>query len=121
MALARTEGTRPERRVCSILRRLGYQFETNVKELPGTPDIVMWDYGIVIFVHGCFWHQHHCGRGRLPKNNRRRWMKKLIRTKMRDSQNIKKLEKLGWQVIVIWECQTYNRARLQLMLLDLLI
>lgn len=119
MALARTKNTRPERCVQRVLRQLGYDFETHVKDMPGTPDIVLPDYGVVIFVHGCFWHYHHCGRGKLPRTNRKVWRKKLIQTLCRDTQDIKKLEKLGWEVVVIWECQTYSRAMLQSILLDL--
>jgi DNA mismatch endonuclease, patch repair protein len=113
MFRARVKDTSPERRVRNVLRRLGYQFETNVKGLPGTPDIVVLDFGVIIFVNGCFWHHHYCGKGLLPKNNRKAWMKKLIATQIRDAKNIKKLERLGWQVITIWECQTYSFNRIR--------
>lgn len=107
MVLLKSENTAPERRVQRILKRLGYRFETNVKSLPGTPDIVLLDYNVVIFVHGCFWHHHNCCRGRLPRRNRQEWKRYFKYTETRIAKSIKKLENLGWIVYVLWECEIY--------------
>jgi DNA mismatch endonuclease (patch repair protein) len=113
MFKVRVKDTSPERRVRKVLRQLGCQFETNVKGLPGTPDIVLFELGIIIFVNGCFWHHHHCNKGLLPKTNRIIWMKKIIATEVRDIKNAKKLKELGWEVVTIWECQTYSQNRIK--------
>lgn len=113
MPYSRSENTAPERRVCNYLRRRGHRIEKHVKTLPGTPDIVLPDLQVVIFVHGCFWHHHHCVRGRLPKYNRQDWKKVFRSKKERDKVNFEKLKKLGWCVVVIWECETRSPERLE--------
>ncbi len=108
MVFSRSKNTSPERRVFKYLRRRGYRVEKHIKSLPGTPDIVLPDLRVVIFIHGCFWHHHDCGRGRLPQSNRHAWKEEFNRKKARDIKNFKKLKKLGWHVVVIWECETYS-------------
>lgn len=77
--------------------------------LPGKPDIVLPKYKTVIFVHGCFWHYHkNCPEGRIPKSNSEFWEKKLLKNIDRDNKNVHDLEKLGWNVTVIWECELKN-------------
>ncbi|MBI4723928.1 MAG: DNA mismatch endonuclease Vsr [Rhodomicrobium sp.] len=79
------------------------------KDLPGKPDLVFPKYGAVIFVHGCFWHQHadpKCLDGRPPKSNPEYWGPKLTRNVARDAENRARLEGQGWRVLVIWECET---------------
>jgi len=79
MRIARTKNTGAERRVWKVLRQFGFRFEKHVKSLPGTPDIVIPDSGVIIFVNGCFWHHHyHCPKGGLPKSNRLIWRKKSL-------------------------------------------
>lgn len=112
MVFSMSENTAPERRVCNFLRRRGYRLEKHVRSLPGTPDIVLPDFSIVIFVHGCFWHHHHCGRGKTPRSNRQGWKDDFKRKEERDAENFEKLERLGWRVIVIWECETRSPKRL---------
>ncbi|OHB44807.1 MAG: hypothetical protein A2Y13_11245 [Planctomycetes bacterium GWC2_45_44] len=121
MFKVRVKDTSPERRVRKVLRQFGCQFETNVKGLPGTPDIVLFELGIIIFVNGCFWHHHYrCPKGGLPKNNRLIWRRKIIATEIRDAKNIRQLKELGWEVITIWECETYSQYRIKQILTNFL-
>lgn len=110
MSRVKREDTRPERKIRSVLHKMGYRFRKNVRTLPGSPDIVMRKYNLVLFVHGCFWHQHSgCRKSRLPRTNQEFWQKKLSRNVDRDSQAVESLGLLGWNVHTIWECET-NRA-----------
>jgi len=100
-----------------IVRRLahgmGYRYRLHRKDLPGKPDLVFPGRRKVIFVHGCFWHQHDCPRGaRAPKSSRDYWIPKLERNKQRDAENEARLRELGWVVLVIWECETKDRDAL---------
>ncbi|MFH1051124.1 MAG: DNA mismatch endonuclease Vsr [bacterium] len=98
--------TQPEIIIRKLLFSLGYRYRKNVKNLPGKPDIVLPKFKTVIFVHGCFWHQHkNCKKSALPESNKEKWKTKLQRNVERDKSNIKDLKKLGWKVIVIWECE----------------
>ncbi len=98
--------TKPERVVRSLLHRQGFRFRLHRKDLPGKPDIVLPKWGAVVFVHGCFWHRHpHCKRATMPADNADYWRAKFARNKARDKANVKKLEKLGWRVIIVWECE----------------
>ena len=97
--------TNPERYVRSILHKNGFRFSLHKKDLPGKPDIVLKKYKAVINVNGCFWHHHNCGRYKIPKNNRKFWLKKFKDNKKRDKINSLKIKKIGWKVLKIWECQ----------------
>ena len=100
------KNTRPERVIRSALHGAGYRFRIHRNDLPGKPDIVLPRYRTIIFVNGCFWHQHPgCKKATIPQNNRPFWQKKLSRTIQRDAANHKKLTVQGWNVITIWECQ----------------
>jgi DNA mismatch endonuclease (patch repair protein) len=79
-----------------------------VKDLPGKPDIVLPKYHTLIFIHGCFWHGHICKRGTLPTTNVEFWETKIGGNIERDKRDIAKLEKQGWHVIIIWECEIKN-------------
>lgn len=106
MARIKSRDTRPELIVRKYLFARGYRYRKNVKGLPGTPDIVLRKYGIVIFVHGCFWHGHEHEPGiHVPQSNHEFWVKKIERNKTRDAENRKKLTDMGWVVITVWECQ----------------
>lgn len=114
MSRIRSRDTVPEMRVRSLLHSLGYRFRLCPKTLPGKPDIVLPKYRSVIFVHGCFWHQHkNCKKASLPKSNTDFWLKKFENTKRRDEMNIRALEQLGWNVIVVWECELNNMDKLK--------
>ena len=85
---------------------MGYRYRLHRKDLPGKPDLAFPGRRKVIFVHGCFWHQHACPRGaRSPKSSRDYWIPKLKRNKQRDAENQSRLREMGWKVLVIWECE----------------
>ena len=106
MRRVKSVNTSAEIRVRSLLHRLGYRFRLHADDLPGKPDIVLRKHKLVIFVHGCFWHQHRCKRGnRMPAQNRAYWKAKLTRNVTRFKKQRRILQRLGWRVIVIWECQ----------------
>jgi DNA mismatch endonuclease (patch repair protein) len=107
MSRIRGKDTAPERAARSLLHRMGYRFRLHVKKLPGRPDIVLPKYRTVVFVHGCFWHRHRgCRNCTTPANNRGFWVKKLGGNVTRDKLNRGALLKLGWRVVVVWECET---------------
>ena len=105
MSRIRSKNTKPEIIVRKYLHNLGYRFRLHDKKLPGKPDIVMKKHKTAIQVRGCFWHQHGCKFSNLPKSNKSYWTSKLKKNKERDKQNDKKLKKLEWKLIVIWECK----------------
>lgn len=106
MSRVKGRNTEPERRVRSLLHRLGFRFRVQRKDLPGTPDIVLPKYKTVIFVHGCFWHRHAgCKRATTPANNAEYWQKKFARNLARDARVQQELKESGWQVIIVWECE----------------
>lgn len=115
MAKIRSKDTKPEWIVRRYLFSRGYRYRKNVKGLPGTPDIVLRKYGIVIFIHGCFWHGHEVD-GTMPKTNREYWKNKIESNKQRDERNKKKLQKMGWSVMTVWECQLKPAVRKQTLL-----
>jgi DNA mismatch endonuclease (patch repair protein) len=107
MRRVRSENTKPEMAVRRLAHGLGYRFRLHRKGLPGRPDLVFAGRGKIIFVHGCFWHQHGCKRGgRVPATRREYWVAKLERNVARDRSVLRKLRRLGWSVMVVWECQT---------------
>ena len=98
--------TKPEMVVRSFLHRQGFRFRLHAKDLPGHPDIVLPKYKTVIEVRGCFWHCHPgCRKATIPASNCAFWHDKLQQNVARDAKNDSALEALGWQVIVVWECQ----------------
>ncbi len=113
MARVRSKNTVPELAVRSLLHRLGYRFRLHRADLPGKPDVTLPARKTVIFVHGCFWHQHNaCRLADRPVSNREYWDAKLDRNVARDAANKSKLRKLGWKVIIVWECQIKIPERL---------
>jgi len=105
--------TKPEILVRSILHRKGFRFRLHDKSLPGKPDIVLKKYNSVIFVNGCFWHRHKgCPETTMPKTRREFWEEKFRRTVERDKEQKDALEKLGWNVIRVWECELKRAAKL---------
>ena len=115
MAKIRSKDTKPEWIVRRYLYSRGYRYRKNVKGLPGTPDIVVSKYGIVIFIHGCFWHGHEID-GHIPHSNIDFWKKKIERNKQRDERNKETLKRLGWKVMTVWECQLKSAIREQTLL-----
>jgi len=116
MSRIRGGDTRPERIVRSMLHRAGFRFRLHSKRLPGRPDIVLPKYRTVIFVHGCFWHRHKgCRLTYTPKSNRSFWQRKFRTNIARDRKSSAALKKLGWHVLVVWQCDVENpgtRSRL---------
>lgn len=115
MAKIRSKDTKPEWIVRRYLYSRGYRYRKNVKGLPDTPDIVLSKYGIVIFIHGCFWHGHEID-GHIPHSNIDFWKKKIERNKQRDERNKETLKRLGWKVMTVWECQLKSAIREQTLL-----
>lgn len=111
MRRIQSRDTKPEQVVRKILTGLGLRYRLHVKKLPGKPDIVMKGRNTVIFVNGCFWHQHDgCSRKSMPKSNRDYWKPKLKRNIERQDEIISELAKDGWKIIKVWECQTKNKT-----------
>ena len=107
MSKIRSKNTKPEKAVRKILDKLNIKYNIHTKILPGTPDIAISEIKKIIFVNGCFWHQHkNCKRANIPKTNKEYWIKKLRRNIKKQNTDIKNLRKLGWSISVIWECQT---------------
>ena len=106
MSRVRFRDTKPEVKIRSLLHGLGFRFRLCDRSLPGTPDVVLRKYRTVIFVNGCFWHRHkNCSRATTPETRREFWEAKFARNVARDERNRKELRRLGWRVIVIWECR----------------
>ncbi|MCA2970184.1 MAG: DNA mismatch endonuclease Vsr [Acidobacteriaceae bacterium] len=105
MRSVKSRDTRPEMAVRRMIHKLGFRFRLHRADLPGRPDLTLPRWGKVIFVHGCFWHGHQCRRGRrVPISNREYWVEKIRRNRERDQSSRKDLLALGWEVLVIWEC-----------------
>jgi len=120
MQAVRSRDTGPEMLVRRLVHRLGYRYRLHRKDLPGKPDIVFWSRRKVIFVHGCFWHSHGCSKGRLPKSRLGFWRPKLLENSRRDGRNEEALRALGWNVLVIWQCETSDLEALSQRLLRFL-
>jgi DNA mismatch endonuclease (patch repair protein) len=113
MARIRAKNTGPEIIVRRILHSAGYRFRLHRKGLPGTPDIVLPRHRIVILVHGCFFHSHAgCKFAYVPKTRTRFWRAKFAANVARDRRVLRALRKVGWTPIVVWECETFDVARL---------
>lgn len=106
MRRIRSKNTKPEVIVRSLLHKLGFRFRLHVKNLPGKPDIVLPKYQTVVFVHGCFWHRHRgCKSAATPGTRPDFWKKKFEDNIRRDKQVRTELRELGWNVIVVWQCE----------------
>lgn len=106
MRRVRSKDTTPEKKVRSLLHGIGFRFRLHRKDLPGKPDIVLPKHRTVIFIHGCFWHRHPgCPRASTPATKQDYWLPKFRRTVKRDKKNQAELLRLGWRVIVVWECE----------------
>ena len=113
MSKVKSKDTQPEMLVRRFLHQSGFRYRLHSTGLPGSPDIVLPKYRTVVFVHGCFWHQHNvgCGKCITPKENVAYWKPKLERTVQRDQDNKLALEKAGWNVQVVWECELKRAVR----------
>ena len=114
MALVRGKDTKPELLVRRLAHSLGRRFRLHRADLPGKPDLVFPGRRKVIFVHGCFWHRHDdptCWRSRLPKTRKEFWGPKLEKNTARDAIAQSRLRALGWETLVVWECETAPTRR----------
>lgn len=113
MALIRSRDTKPEMRVRHALHAAGLRYRLHVRTLPGVPDLVFPSRRLAVFVHGCFWHQHPgCSAARMPKSRLDFWHAKLSGNVERDTRKSAELRSLGWEVLVVWECQTRKTGQL---------
>ena len=110
MSHIRSKNSKPEEQVRKYLFSRGLRYRKNVKKLPGCPDIVLTKYKTVVFVNGCFWHHHDCGRFVWPSSNVEYWHNKINRNVERDAQNTVFLSEQGWKVLTIWECQLKKKV-----------
>jgi DNA mismatch endonuclease (patch repair protein) len=112
MARIRKTDTKPEMMVRQLVHSMGYRYRLHQSDLPGNPDIVLARYRKIILVHGCFWHRHNCADGRkLPISKPEYWRPKLERNRQRDNTNMTRLKELGWDVLVVWECELARRKQ----------
>lgn len=106
MSQIQAKDSKPEMIVRKFLHSNGYRYRLHVSDLPGKPDLVMKKYNTVIFVHGCFWHAHeNCNYFKIPQTRTEWWKEKLYGNKERDKNNNRELEEMGWNVIIVWECE----------------
>lgn len=115
MALVTGKGSKAELLVRRLVHRMGFRFRLHQRGLPGCPDLVFAGRRQVIFVHGCFWHRHPdpaCKLARLPKSKLDFWLPKLEANRARDSKVLSELDAIGWQSLVVWECELGNKEQL---------
>jgi DNA mismatch endonuclease (patch repair protein) len=113
MKRVRQAHTAPELAVRALLTRLGVRYRTCVRSLPGSPDIVNRSAGWAIFVHGCFWHGHpRCRLFTTPKTNSTFWREKVDANRARDRRKVIALREVGLRVVVVWQCETRDPAKL---------
>lgn len=114
MANVKGRNTSPEQFVRQCLRRLRCHYRSNVETIDGTPDVVLTGHKKLIFVNGCFWHGHvGCRRATQPQTNKVFWKRKIEGNIRRDTRLLRKLRRAGWSVLVVWQCQTKDMARLE--------
>lgn len=114
MRAIRSKDTSPELTVRRLVHSLGYRYRLHAAKLPGKPDLVFASRKKVIFLHGCFWHLHAgCREGRIPGSRQSYWKPKLEGNRERDQRNRRALRRLGWSVLVIWECEVKRGERLR--------
>jgi DNA mismatch endonuclease (patch repair protein) len=119
MAAIRNANTKPEMVVRRTLHRRGYRYVLRGRNLPGRPDLVFPGRHKVIFVHGCYWHMHECRYGCVtPRTNAAFWRAKREGNVARDRRTLQALRDLGWDVLIVWECETKDAARLEARLID---
>ena len=106
MSMIRSKDTKPEIIVRKFLFGNGFRYKLHDKMLPGKPDLVFPKYKTVVFIHGCFWHGHEgCKYFVVPKTRKKWWLEKINRNKQLDTENFRKLKKLGWKILTVFECK----------------
>jgi len=120
MAQIRSKNTGPELLVRKFLYANKIRYRLHVKKLPGTPDIVIKNSSLIIFVNGCFWHSHkNCRKATMPISNSHYWQNKLSQNIEKDAIVIAQLQSSGWQVITVWECEL-EKSKIEITLMKLL-
>jgi DNA mismatch endonuclease (patch repair protein) len=115
MAGIKGKNTKPELVVRKLVHGMGFRYRLHHKDLQGSPDLVFPRLKKVIFVHGCFWHRHPgCRFAYTPKSNAQFWLDKLECNTRRDAQALTALDSLGWQVLIVWECEVSDVSALTL-------
>lgn len=110
MSRVESKNTKPEIIIRSLIHQMGHRFRLYQNNLPGKPDIVLKRHRKIVFVNGCFWHGHdNCSRAKLPESNFEFWAAKIKNNKKRDHKNIELLRNLGWEVLVVWQCEMKNQ------------
>jgi DNA mismatch endonuclease (patch repair protein) len=120
MARIGQKNTAPEMIVRRAVHRLGFRYRLHRTDLPGKPDLVFPGSRRAIFVHGCFWHAHGCKVGRVPQSRSEYWVPKLARTRARDERNTAEMVRLGWTIMVLWECELRDKTALDAKLIEFL-
>lgn len=114
MARIKRADTKPERIVRGLLHAMGYRFRLQWKAVPGRPDVAFPGRRRIIFVHGCFWHQHEgCRLAHVPSTRQAFWQDKFDRNRARDARDLARAQAEGWAVMVIWECETRDTDTLR--------
>lgn len=112
MAAIRGTDTGPEIALRRVLHRRGLRYSLHPADLPGRPDVAFRRARVAVFVHGCFWHQHSCGRGTRPRAHAAFWRRKLAANVARDARDKRQLREMHWRAVVVWECQVQTPGRL---------
>jgi DNA mismatch endonuclease (patch repair protein) len=112
MSLIKNKDSKIEKTIRSFLFSLGYRYRIHYKELPGHPDIVFTSKKKVIFINGCFWHGHDCGKYKFPQSNTNFWKDKIKKNTERDEHNHQRIEEMGWKIMDIWECQISKNSNI---------
>ena len=113
MASISAKNTKPELLLRKALHRKGFRYRLHDKCLPGKPDLVFRGFNAAVFVNGCFWHGHDCQLFKAPATNREFWETKIETNRLRDSRNRDLLLKQNWRVLIVWECSTRGKGRLE--------
>ena len=124
MRAIRSKDMRPELIVRKLVHCMGYRYRLHRRDLPGCPDLVFPSRKKMIFVHGCFWHQHSskdCALVRKPRSNKVYWLPKLDRNVRRDKEHQEALKKAGWKVLIVWECEITKGGQLDTRLRNFLV
>lgn len=113
MANITSRNTKPELFVRSELHKMGFRFRKNVRNIKGTPDIVLKKYSALIFIHGCFWHGHNCRYFKVPATRHEFWLSKIEGNRKRDAATISVLKKAEWRICIVWECAIRSSTRIE--------
>jgi len=113
MRAIRTRDTAIETRLAELLTELGLSYRVQDKMLPGRPDFILEQYKAIIFVHGCFWHKHHCHLFKVPATRTAFWLGKIESNVARDKRYIAELTAAGWKILLVWECALRGKTRLE--------